>query len=133
MTVFRSLFLAGLALFFAAQQALCACAVPQAAGHPGMATMTHDVPAGHACDEAMAPDHDTSDCPHCSTDTQLVLQAAQSVPAPVILAAPVPPPIHLADMAAPAPLQRAAIRPALYQAHGPPRTTPLQLKTRFLN
>ena len=133
MTLFRSLFLAGLVLFFAAQQALCACAVPQGADHHTMTmAAAHEVPAGQACEEMVAPDeHDSSTCPHCDTDTQLVLSAAQAVPAPVILQAPAlfrPTETFRQATAAPERLLKARD-----QEHGPPPRTPLQLKTRFLN
>ena len=52
MIILRSIFLAGLALFFAAQQALCACDVPQAQAHSQTAIeMAHSTPAGHACEQ----------------------------------------------------------------------------------
>ena len=57
MFLMRSFFLAGLALFFAAQQALCACDAPQAQ-MAGAVEMAHSMPAGHACDEIQAPHHD---------------------------------------------------------------------------
>ena len=132
MTVFRSLFLAGLALFFAAQQALCACDVPQAPAQAAM-EMAHSMPAGHACDEMQAPDHDKSACPHCGTESQLLAQMAQSAPVATLpiatTALPVRPVerLHISALPARPPGQ------AAYQAAGPPRRTPLQLKTRFLN
>jgi len=133
MTLFRSIFLAGLVLFFAAQQALCACAPLETDRHASMAApMTHEMPAGHACDEATMPDaHDPSTCPHCGTDTQLTLASAQAAPVPVAL----PVQADFQPIAAGMPLAEAPQRVARvrYRAHGPPGRTPFQLKTRFLN
>ena len=132
MMPFRSLFLAGLVLFFAVQQAMCACTVPQGTGHHAMdMAMVQDMPAGHACDEMPAPEHDKANCPHCSTDAPFLAKAAQAVPAPVVLAAPVL--IRPLEFAGTAPARAAPFRPVRYDAHGPPGRTPLQLKTRFLN
>ena len=139
MTLFRSLFLAGLVLFFAVQQALCACTVPQAAEHHVMdmaMDMAMPMPSGHACDEIPAPGHDKpghdkADCPHCGSDAQFIAKAAQTAPAPILLAAPVL--IRPLELAGEARARAAPLRPARYQAHGPPKRTPLQLKTRFLN
>ena len=133
MPFLRSLFLAGLVLYFAAQQALCACAMAESAKHPAMtAPAAHDMPAGHACDEAAAPEeHDTSTCPHCSTDSRLVMAAVQAVPAPIILPAAI---VFLPMEASPVLAARPdRIARTLYHAHGPPRRAPLQMKTRFLN
>lgn len=132
MTLFRPFLLAGLALFLAAQQALCACAVPQVMA-PAAVEMAHAMPTGHACDETKAPEHDKATCPHCGTDTQLILQVAQPVPTLAIPVSPAPALFQLADVAA---LPQMQVRPqkrALYEAAGPPRQTPRQLKTRFLN
>lgn len=133
MIVFRSLLLAGLLLFIAAQQALCACALQQGASHEQIAMVAaHDMPVGHACDEMPGPEeHDPITCPHCGADTRLVLSTVQAVPAPVILPTPA--------LFVPAQTNEALVavtdRPAraFYQAHGPPRKTPQQLKIRFLN
>jgi len=131
--LFRNFFLAGLVLFFAAQQALCACAPLEAESRANMAApMAHEMPAGHACDEVTTPDkHDESTCPHCGTDTQLTLTAAQAVPASVAL----PVQVIFQPLAAEAPLVETPERIARvrYRAHGPPGRTPFQLKTRFLN
>lgn len=132
MTLFRPFLLAGLALFLAAQQALCACAVPQDMAPAAMA-MAHEMPAGHACDETTAPEHDTATCPHCGTDTQLILQIAQTVPTLAIPISPAPALFQLADVAALPQMQVRLPKRALYEAAGPPRQTPRQLKTRFLN
>lgn len=133
MILFRSFFLAGLALFFAAQQALCACDAPQAPAPAVMEMAAHDMPAGHACDESQAPEHDKSACPHCASDADIIAQTAQVGPAPVLSFAPAPVltiPTQIASVSRP------PVRPpkfALYRASGPPRLTPLQLKTRLLN
>ena len=132
MPLFRPLFLAGIALFLAAQQALCACAAPQAMAPAAAMEMAHEMPAGHACDEGGAPEHDEANCPHCGTDTRLILKAAQAVPAPALPVSPAPALFQLAEVAAP-PLEVRPPKRALYEAAGPPRQTPRQLKTRFLN
>ncbi|MEZ5999240.1 hypothetical protein [Hyphomonas sp.] len=134
MIILRSFFLAGLALFFAAQQALCACDVPQAQAHaPAAMEMTHSMPAGHACDETEAPYHDKSACPHCNADYDLIAQVPQAMAAPALPVSTAPVLFMPADalrVSAP-PLKPPKYR--LYQASGPPRLTPLQLKTRLLN
>ena len=136
MPLFRPFLLAGLALFFAAQQALCACAVPPAAA-PHAMEMDHAMPAGmqhgQACHERQAPDHDKSNCPHCGTDSQLIVHAAKAVPVPAMPLGPAPALFRAAGLTQPAALPTRPLRRALYLAVGPPRQTPLQLKTRFLN
>ena len=132
MQLFRSILLAGLALFFAAQQALCACDVPQEPAHAAM-EMAHSMPAGHACDEMQAPDHDKSACPHCGTDSQLLAQMAQSVPVAAMPVAAATLPFHPAERFRMSALPARPPGQATYQAAGPPRRTPLQLKTRLLN
>jgi hypothetical protein len=133
MILLRSFFLAGLALFFAAQQALCACEAPQVPAPAAMEMPEHAMPAGHACDESQAPEHDKSACPHCASDADIIAQAAQAGPAPVLSFGPAPALILPAQATlVPAP----PVRPpkfTLYRASGPPRLTPLQLKTRLLN
>lgn len=140
MTVFRSLFLAGIVLFFAAQQALCACAMPQVLAAAAM-QMEQAAPAGmqhgHDCDEAQAPagepEHDTANCPHCSNDAQLMAQAANTAPLPIILPAPAPLFLQMVQAHPAAARHGPGLRLSPYQAAGPPKRTPLQLKTRFLN
>ncbi len=133
MIFIRSIFLAGLALFFAAQQALCACDAPQAPAPVAMEMTAHSMPAGHACDETGTPHHDKSACPHCNADPELIAQAPQAMPTPALpigAATAVFVPANALKVPAP------AVRPPkhrLYQASGPPRLTPLQLKTRLLN
>lgn len=135
-TVFRAIFLAGLALFFATQQALCACAVPQA-GAPHRMAMDHAMPAGmshgETCDETQAPERHKSSCPHCGNKSQLIAQAAQVVPVPAVPLDPAPALFRSADLKQPAAFPDRPLKRALYLAAGPPRRTPLQLKTRFLN
>ncbi|MGB2176868.1 MAG: hypothetical protein ACPH9E_02930 [Hyphomonas sp.] len=132
MTLFRPFLLAGLALFFAAQQALCACDAPQAQ-MAGAVEMAHSMPAGHACDEIQTPHHDKSACPHCNAASELIAQTPQAMATPAlpVSAAPV---VFLPSEAfrVSAPPQRPP-KYMLYEASGPPRLTPLQLKTRFLN
>ena len=136
MTAFRSFFLAGLALFFVAQQALCACAVPQA-GPAHMMEMDHAMPTGmqhgQACHETQVPEHDKSNCPHCGNRAQLIVQATKAVPVPAMPLDPAPALFRATDLTQPATLPVRPLKRALYQAAGPPRQTPLQLKTRFLN
>lgn len=132
MIILRSFFLAGLALFFAAQQALCACDAPQVQA-PAAMEMTHSMPAGHACDETEAPHHDKSACPHCNAASDLFAQAPQAMATPALPVSTAPVlflPADALKVSAP-PLKPPKY--GLYQASGPPRLTPLQLKTRFLN
>jgi hypothetical protein len=132
MIILRSFFLAGLALFFAAQQALCACDAPQARAPVAM-EMAHSMPAGHACDETGPAHHDKSACPHCDADAELITQAPQAMPAPVLpvgAAAAVIGPANAPKVLAP---PARLLKYRFYQASGPPRLTPLQLKTRLLN
>ncbi|KCZ89027.1 hypothetical protein [Hyphomonas jannaschiana] len=132
MIILRSFFLAGLAMFFAAQQALCACEAPRAPAPVAM-EMAHSMPAGHACDETKAPHHDKSACPHCNADHDLIAKAPQAMATPLLPVSTAPAlflPSEAFRVSAP------PMRPPkymLYQASGPPRLTPLQLKTRFLN
>lgn len=134
MILMRSFFLAGLALFFAAQQALCACDAPQVQTYaPAAMEMPHSMPAGHACDETGAPHHDKSACSHCDTATDLITQAPQAMATlalPVGTAPALFPPADVLRTSSP-PLKPPKYR--LYEASGPPPLTPLQLKTRFLN
>jgi hypothetical protein len=132
MITLRSYFLAGLALFFAAQQALCACEAPPAPAPVAM-EMAHSMPAGHACDETEAPHHDKAACPHCNAASDLIAQAPQAMATPALPVSTAPA-LFLPSEAfrASTPSQRPPkYRP--YQASGPPRLTPLQLKTRLLN
>nr|WP_321490909.1 hypothetical protein [uncultured Hyphomonas sp.] len=132
MIILRSFFLAGLALFFAAQQALCACDAPQEQA-PAAMEMAHEMPAGHACDESRTPHHDKSACPHCNADQDLIAKAPQAMATPLL---PVSAVATVFLPHEPFRISAPPVRPpkyTLYQASGPPRMTPLQLKTRFLN
>jgi len=133
MTLFRSLFLAGLVLFFAAQQALCACMPPAGMAGPADVVTADEMPMGHACDETKAPEHDESTCPHCQSGKAPLFQTAQWAPTPVILAATAPAVFQLEDARQLAPSDTGPSTRQVYEAHGPPRRTPVQLKTRFLN
>jgi hypothetical protein len=80
-----------------------------------------------------APHHDKSACPHCDADAELIAQAPQAMPAPAL-------PVGAATaIFVPANAPKVTAPPArllkyrFYQASGPPRLTPLQLKTRLLN
>jgi len=134
MILMRSFFLAGLALFFAAQQALCACDAPQVQAHaPAAMEMSHSMPAGHACDETQAPHHDKSACPHCDNASDLIAKAPQAMATPVLPVSAAPAVFLPADVRRVSALPLKPPKYRLYQASGPPRLTPLQLKTRFLN
>ncbi|WP_371311491.1 hypothetical protein [Hyphomonas sp.] len=130
--MFRSILLTGLILFFAAQQALCACALAGTPEPAGMA-ITHEMAGGHACEEAGAPVHDESTCPHCQSGKAPLFQMVQPAPAPVILAAPTPVLFQMVEAIGPPSFDAGPAPRQAYESHAPPRRTPLQLKTRFLN
>ncbi|MBB36358.1 MAG: hypothetical protein CME88_09870 [Hirschia sp.] len=127
----KHLLVAMLVLIVGTQQAICACA-----GHDSLtdwtapqadsATAQH---AGH-CDEPPAPDE--KPCPHCDLDLAHATLASVDGPdaitaqATALPDAPRPAEINVPTHAAPQPIP-------LQLAQGPPRPTPITLKTRLLN